>query len=267
MGEDNLGAFLRARRNAADAALYPFASHTRRRVPGLRREEVAELAGLSTDYYLRLEQGREKNPSGQVLTALSAALQMTRHQDERLHLLAGRSPQRTPSPRAVDPSLAHLLETSTDSAAFILDSLLNITQLNPLAEALFSGFADNGNFARNAFLDPAGRHFFADWNRAAESCVGALRTTMDFHPDRQERDALITELRTDSEFDRLWQLFAVEPKTREGKVLHHERAGTIAVTFYTFQVAEAPGQQLVVYEAEADGSSEQRMKSLLAVRS
>ena len=259
MPDDTLGTFLRARRNAAPPSAYPFASATRRRVPGLRREEVAELAGLSTDYYIRLEQGRERHPSQQVVRALSAALQLTDAQDGHLHRLAGLAPQRLAATAdGVEPALADLMDSLPDSAAFILDPLLNITRMNPLAKELFSGFADDGagtgNLARFVFLDPAGRKFFVDWERSAASCAGSLRATMHLHPSAQERDALLGELLADSEFARLWQQHDVEPKTRAVKQFRHERAGLLSVDFQTFNVAGAPGQQLVVYrDAQAPG--------------
>ncbi len=262
MPDDTLGAFLRARRNAAPASAYPFASATRRRVPGLRREEVAELAGLSTDYYIRLEQGRERHPSQQVVRALSAALQLSDAQDEHLHRLAGLAAQGPAAPAGgVEPALADLMDSLADAAAFILDPLLNITRMNPLAEDLFSGFADDGagtgNLARYTFLDPAGRRFFVDWERSAASCAGSLRATMHLHPSARERDALLAELLTDGGFARLWRQHDVEPKTRATKQFRHERAGLLSVDYQTFNVAGAPGQQLVVYrdaQAPGDGS-------------
>ncbi|PRC42478.1 XRE family transcriptional regulator, partial [Mycobacterium sp. ITM-2017-0098] len=264
VSDDSLGAFLRARRNAAAAEMYPFATPTARRVPGLRREEVAELAGLSTDYYVRLEQGREKHPSEQVVAALATALTLTKHQDDHLRLLAGLAPQAVPSSATVDPTLAHMLDAWGGAAAFILDPLLNFTALNPLAMALFSSFADHANLVRNVFLDPAGRHFFVDWQRAAESSVGSLRATMHQHHSPRERDALIAELRADEEFERLWQKFDISPKTRETKLLRHERVGEIVINFHAFQVMSAPGQQLVVYQPEPGSVSETRLLSLRA---
>ena len=259
MPDDTLGTFLRARRHAAPASAYPFPSVTRRRVPGLRREEVAELAGLSADYYIRLEQGRERHPSEQVVRALSAALQLTDAQDGHLRRLAGLAPQRPAAMTdGVEPALADLMDSLPDAAAFILDPLLNITRMNPLAEELFSGFADDGagtrNLARMVFLDPAGRRFFADWERSAASCAGSLRATMHLHPSAQERDALLAELLADGEFSRLWQQHDVEPKSRATKQFRHERSGLLSVDFQTFNVAGTPGQQLVVYrDAQGPG--------------
>lgn len=262
MADDNLGAFLRARRNAAAADTYPFATLTARRVPGLRREEVAELAGLSTDYYVRLEQGREKHPSEQVVEALAAALKLNRHQDDHLRLLAGLAPQAVPLKDSVDPTLRNMLDAWDGAAAFILDPLLNFTQLNPLATELFSSFGDHRNLVRNVFLDPAGKRFFVDWTRAAESSVGSLRATMRQHHNTQERDALIAELRADDEFERMWQKYDISPKTQETKLLRHERVGDIMINFHAFQVMSAPGQQLVVYQPEPGSISETRLLSL-----
>ncbi|MGK9272506.1 helix-turn-helix transcriptional regulator [Williamsia muralis] len=266
MADDNLGAYLRARRNAAAAESYPFATHTARRVPGLRREEVAELAGLSTDYYVRLEQGREKHPSEQVVAALSAALKLTKHQDDHLRLLAGLAPQAVPAATGVDPALAHMLDSWTDAAAFVLDPLLNFTQMNPLAAELFSGFSDQRNLVRNVFLDPEGKRFFVDWQRAAESSVGSLRATMHLHPSAGEREALIAELRADRDFERLWQKFDISPKTQERKLLRHAGVGDITIDFHAFGVMSAPGQQLVVYQPDPGSTSEARLLSLRTQR-
>ncbi|WP_104117684.1 helix-turn-helix transcriptional regulator [Arthrobacter sp. B1805] len=263
MADDSLGAFLRARRNAASAQDYPFASLTTRRVPGLRREEVAELAGLSTDYYIRLEQGREKRPSDQVVSALSEALKLTRHQDDHLRLLAGLAPQPPATAAPIDPALIHMLNTWINSAAFILDPLLNITQLNPLARELFSSFARHDNLARTVFFDPAAKLYWDDWPQSAEMAVAALRATMHQHPSAAERDALISELRTDREFERLWQKFDVRPKMDDTCLLHHERVGEITIRFQAFSVMSAPGHQLVVYTAEPGSVSETRLLSLL----
>jgi transcriptional regulator with XRE-family HTH domain len=262
MGDDSLGAFLRARRNAAAAETYPFTTLTARRVPGLRREEVAELAGLSTDYYVRLEQGREKHPSEQVVAALATALRLTKHQDDHLRLLAGLAPQAVTSSATVDPALEHMLDNWSGAAAFILDPLLNFTRLNSLAKELFSPFTDHGNLVRNVFLDPAGKRFFVDWARAAESSVGSLRATMHQHHSSRERDGLIAELRADDEFERLWQKYDISPKTQETKVLRHDRVGEIVINFHAFQVMSAPGQQLVVYQPEPGSESETRLLSL-----
>ncbi|RZT26159.1 helix-turn-helix protein [Mycobacterium sp. BK558] len=262
MADDTLGAFLRARRNAAAAESYPFATLKSRRVPGLRREEVAEMAGLSTDYYVRLEQGRETHPSDQVVESLAAALELTRHQHDHLRLLAGLAPLAPPSSEPVDPTLKHMLDAWDGAAAFILDPLLNFTVLNPLAAQLFSSFADHRNLVRNVFLDPVGKRFFVDWTRAAESSVGSLRATMRQHHSAHERDALIAELRADVEFEQMWQKYDISPKTQETKLLRHDRVGDILINFHAFQVMSAPGQQLVVYQPEPGSISETRLMAL-----
>lgn len=262
MADDDLGAFLRARRNAASPNSYALPTYTIRRVPGLRREEVAELSGLSTDYYMRLEQGREKNPSEQVVIALGQALRLTPHQDAHLRLLAGLAPRKVATMAPVDPALVQMMDSWDDTPAFILDPLLNMTRLNPLAGELFSSFIDTRNYVRNVFLDPAGPEFFTEWERAAEASVGSLRATMHLHPSASERDALIEELRGDGEFDRLWQRYDITPKTNEVKSFLHERVGLITVGFHALEVSSAPGQQLIVYRPEPGSASENRLLSL-----
>ncbi|WP_017198298.1 helix-turn-helix transcriptional regulator [Arthrobacter sp. M2012083] len=265
MTADNLASFLRARRNAAAADIYPWADLTPRRVPGLRREEVAELAGLSTDYYVRLEQGREKHPSEQVVAALSAALRLSKYEDDHLRLLAGFSVQPVQAESPVDPSLIHMLNSWVGSPAFILDPLLNFRALNPVARILFSAFDDLDNLTRSTFLDPAARRFFVDWARAAESCVASLRATMHLHHSSHERDELVQVLRQNKDFETLWQRFDIQPKTQETKLIFHESVGELELNFQAFHVMSSPGQQLVVYQAAPGSRSEDQLRTLVAM--
>ncbi len=177
MSGSELGEFLRARRaqrSPRDAGL-PYAG--KRRVAGLRREEVAVLAGVNVDYYTRLEQGRESHPSAQVLDALCRALDLDPDAREHLHRLAGTTPDGGPAPvpRTVSPELRQLMDGYTTTPAFVLDRNLDVLASNALADALFAPFDPADNLARMVFLDPVARQFYARWEWTAQATVANLR--------------------------------------------------------------------------------------------
>lgn len=268
MSASELGDFLRSRRAAASPDSLPFVSSASRRVPGLRRDEVAMLAGVSIDYYTRLEQGRETNPSPQVVAALARALALTPAQAQHLYALCGLLWE--PGADAagdVHPTLLRMMESWPDSAAFVLDPVHDIVATNALADALFSPFASTRNLVEMVFLDPAGRTFYADWDRAAESSVASLRASARFAADHARRDALIDGLLSGSEaFRKLWERYDVQPKTQDTKVLSHPAIGDISIDFHTFGVSTMPGAELVVYQAEPGSESEERLRGLLGAR-
>ncbi|SNY74521.1 helix-turn-helix transcriptional regulator [Paractinoplanes atraurantiacus] len=256
MHRNELGIFLRGRRAAIRPDRDAPATSGYRRVPGLRREEVALLAGLSVDYYTRLEQGRERHPSAQVVAALSRAFQLTG--DGRAHLfrLAGRLPAEPP-PVAdqVDPELAGLLQAWSATPAYIINPTMDIVAENDLAAALHAAFAEPGNLARMTFLDPVGREFYVDWDRAAHAAAAHLRLAAG-HDSRDPRlVALLDELAEGSTaFRQLWERHDVRGKTREAKQFRHPDIGLITLDYETFDVRSAPGLQLIVHHA-APGSS------------
>ncbi|MFE0027666.1 helix-turn-helix transcriptional regulator [Amycolatopsis sp. NPDC059021] len=253
MSSGALGEFLRAhraRRSPEEAGL-PYSG--RRKVPGLRREEVAVLAGVNADYYTRLEQGRETHPSPQVLDALCRALDLGPDAREHLHRLAGTVPGTGPEPvrRTVSPQLRGLMDGYRDTPAFVLDRTLDVLATNALADALFSPFRVADNLARMTFLDPAGRHFYAQWNRTAQATVANLRMAEGFAPGDPGLLRLVAELGDGSEeFRALWDSHQVRGKTLEPKQLVHPDVGPLTLTYQAFDVRDAPGQQLVVYHAE-----------------
>ncbi|MER6775876.1 MULTISPECIES: helix-turn-helix transcriptional regulator [unclassified Streptomyces] len=251
-----LGEFLRARREGLGPRDAGLPAHGRRRVPGLRREEVALLAGVSSDYYMRLEQGRETSPSPQVIDALAAALQLAGEEREHLRRLRRASharPRGIPAggPDEVGPQLRRLLDSWPDTPAFVLGPALDVLAHNALAAALHSGFRRFDNLARMVFLDPAGREFHRDWERAAHSCASELRAAYGHDPDSPRITEVVETLRAKSEdFARLWSRHEVKGKTRQEKVLVHPQAGALEIQFSAFTVNDAPHQQLVVYQAE-----------------
>ncbi|MGW6456498.1 helix-turn-helix transcriptional regulator [Streptomyces sp. NPDC055078] len=252
--EHALGGFLRARRaqlRPEDAGL---PASGRRRVPGLRREEVATLAGVSTDYYMRLEQGRERRPSQQVLEAVAKALHLDDDAVAHLHRVATpttRRIRRAPRVERVSPHLRRLLDTWSHTPAFVLGHALDILARNQLAAALHTGFTSCGNLLHMTFLDPAAHHFHRDWDRAAESCVAALRQAAGIDPDDPRLIEVVGELSMRSaEFRTRWARHDVRGKTREAKLFHHHEVGDLDLHYEALTVSSAPTQQIIVYQAE-----------------
>ncbi|GHD65669.1 MULTISPECIES: helix-turn-helix transcriptional regulator [Streptomyces] len=257
--ENALGVFLRARRARIGPEDTGLPTTGRRRVPGLRREEVATLAGVSPDYYTRLEQGRERHPSQQVLEAVARALRLDGEAVAHLHRVATPAPRRTrPAPRVerVAPNLRRLLDGWSDTPAFVLGHTLDVLARNQLAGALFAGFTHADNMLRMTFLDPAAHHFHRDWDRAAEACVATLRRAAGIDPDDRRLTELVGELSVKSAgFRTLWARHEVRGKTREAKLFHHPEVGDLELHYETFTVNGAPTQQLVVYQAEPGSPS------------
>ncbi|MEV5782858.1 helix-turn-helix transcriptional regulator [Streptomyces sp. NPDC052287] len=249
-----LGEFLRARREGLKPQDVGLPEHGRRRVPGLRREEVAMLAGVSPDYYMRLEQGRESSPSAQVVDAVADALRLD---DEAIGHL--RRLTRAPAERRthaaghdqVDPQLLQLLDSWPDTPAFVVGPALDILAHNALAAALHSGFERFDNLARMVFVDPAGRDFHQDWEKAAQSCVAEIRAAYGYDPRSPRIIEVVETLSAKSpEFAELWARHHVKGKTRQTKNLRHAQVGDLQIQFSAFTVNGAPHQQLVVYQAE-----------------
>ncbi|MFD9001554.1 helix-turn-helix transcriptional regulator [Streptomyces sp. NPDC059582] len=249
-----LGEFLRARREALKPQDVGLPEHGRRRVPGLRREEVAMLAGVSSDYYMRLEQGRESSPSSQVVDAVADALHLDQEAVDHLRRLT-RAPQEHRALPAghdrVNPQLLQLLDSWADTPAFVLGPALDLLAHNAVAAALHSGFQRFDNLARMVFVDPTGRDFYQDWERAAQSCDAELRAAYGYDPQSPRITAVVATLSAQSpEFAELWARHDVKGKTRQTKNLKHAQVGDLQIQFSAFTVNDAPHQQLVVYQAE-----------------
>lgn len=267
MSEENrLGDYLRARRELVTPADMGLPVHGIRRVPGLRREEVALLAGISSDYYLRLEQGRDRNPSAQVLDALARVLLLDDTAAAYLHQLAAPRPRarRRPSRRpAVPPATAQLLQ-SVGLPAFVTDRTLDVIAVNPLASALVPSVRVGENRLRSFFLDPAERDLHADWSHTAAQCVAVFRRRLGSDVDDPRVVRLVGELSLASaEFRKLWARHDVRPVVDKPIRMNHPQVGELSLTLSKLDVDGPDGLMLAAYHA-APGSEDAERLALLA---
>ena len=243
-----------------------------RRTPGLRREELAALAGLSIDYYIRLEQGKETNPSGQVLGGLARALRLD--DEERAHLYAlanhaaGRAgPAGCRASRAVRPGIRQLLATVRPYPAYLLTRTSDLLAANPEALALFHGITDwpepERNTIRFTFCHPAAREIFADWEQATASTAAHLRALAAACPGDPDVAALIDSLLADSpEFARLWERHEVRHRRGSAKPFNHPLVGSFTLTFEVLHLDD--GQRVTIHQAEP-GTRDHDALTLLAM--
>ncbi len=228
-----------------------------RRVRGLRREELALLAGLSTDYYRRLEQGREQRPSLQVLRALARALRLDGHATAYLVSLVHPVPLATPvsTVSTVSKGVQTLLDDGMRVPAYVVDIGMNILAINAPARAMYSGFGDTDNLARMVFLDPAADDFYTHWHQVAAQVVGNLRSGLTGFPNDDRIAQVVEEISAlSSVFDDLWATHHVRPRTSEDKVFRHPQAGELHLHFEALEVAGAPDQRLFIYCPVESGS-------------
>jgi transcriptional regulator with XRE-family HTH domain len=262
-----LGEFLRARRALVQPEDVGLPDVGRRRVAGLRRSEVAMLAGVSVDYYVRLEQGRDSHPSEQVLEALARVLRLDDDAVAHLHELARPAPRRRRArsrPERVRPGVLRLLESWSHNPAWILGRRMDVLAYNELALMLHPSLKSERNVVRMVFLDPEAREIYADWDAVARETVATLRAAAGADLDDPGLTELVGELSLKSgEFRRLWARHDVKEKASGSKRLRHPMVGDLELHYETFAVADAPGQLLVAYHAEA-GSSTERALALLA---
>jgi transcriptional regulator with XRE-family HTH domain len=262
----------RARISPEQAGL-PVYGGDRRRVSGLRREEVALLAGISSEYYTRLERGNATGVSESVIDGIAHALQLD--EAERTHLLAlirtastTRPPRRRPVPKRVRPSVQRVLDSMVGTPAFVLNGRLDILTANDLGFALYApicaGPGQPPNNARFIFLDPDATEFFRDWDKVANDTVALLRTEAGRDPHDRELSSLVGELSTGSdEFRVRWAAHNVRIHTTGVKLIHHPVVGDLDLQFESFPLASDPSQSLLTYTAEP-GSPSQDALSVLA---
>lgn len=273
MDKQELGAFLRSRRERLLPEDVGLVSGSRRRTPGLRREEVAVLAHISTEYYVRLEQGRAPRPSAEVLAGIAGALRLTDAESDHLHVLAGTAPLRTGRIRRdVRPSILTLLERLPETAAFVTSASFEVLAWNDLAAALMEDFAqrapEDRNLARRAFLaSPNTETALYGVSDAAEfrlHVVMQLRDTCARYPADAAVTDLVDELHAGSpEFARLWDRHDVQAAPTLTKTFRHPVVGEITVDCDSLALTERD-QHLVLYSAQP-GSRDAEALAFLSV--
>ncbi|NYI07000.1 helix-turn-helix transcriptional regulator [Allostreptomyces psammosilenae] len=264
-----LGEFLRSRRarlQPADVGLPEVGGQ--RRVPGLRREELAMLAGVSVDHYTRLEQGRGVQFSEAVLDAVARALRLSEVERQHLHNLARPSAGAPEPQHEIRPGLRRLLDSLHDVPAFVVGRRTDVLAWNPLAAALIADFGAlppaERNKARLVFLDEGMRERYRDWEHKADDVVAYLRLDAGRHPGDPRLAALVEELCERSpEFRERWAVHQVRDKTHGTYALHHPLVGDVQVGYETLRLPEEPDQALVTYTVE-EGSPSQTALRLLA---
>jgi transcriptional regulator with XRE-family HTH domain len=242
----------------------------RRRVPGLRREELAQLAGVSAAYYTRLEQGNARNVSAAVLDAIADALRLDAAEREHLEHLAKPAPRRGRAanrPQRVRPQVQHLLDAMEGIPAYVLGRRADVIAWNRMACALLGDFAarpqEQRNMAWLVFMDPASRELYDDWEGKAHDVVACLQMDAGRHPDDPKLAALIGELSVKSpEFRRWWAAHDVRGRGPCAKEMHHPVVGRISLSNETMVLPADPDQQLVTYAAEPGSPSEQALRLL-----
>jgi transcriptional regulator with XRE-family HTH domain len=273
MDKRELGAFLRSRRERLRPADAGLPSGARRRTPGLRREEVAVLAHISTEYYVRLEQGRAPRPSGEVLAGIASALRLTEPESAHLHVLAGTARARSGLHRRdVRPSIITLIERLPQTAAIVVSAAFEVLAWNDLAAALLDDFAalapDDRNLARMAFLGPARRdaalYTVSDAAQFRHHVAVELRSALARYPSDPVVTGLVRELRDGSrEFSVLWERNDVQPGPTLRKTFRHRAVGEITVDCDSLTIPDCD-QHLVLYTAP-QGSRDADAMALLSM--
>ncbi len=268
--------YLMSRRAKLSPKLAGIPAGPNRRVSGLRRSEVAMLAGVSVEYYSKLERGAIAGASASVLDAISNALQLD--DAERAHLLdlaraadgiptSGRPRRRTTVNPATRPSLQWALNAITDGIAFVRNAHQDLLATNELGRAFYSPVIGDGgrtpNLARFQFLDPASHDFYPDWELFAEMCVGVMRAEAGRDPHDKNLQDLVGELSTRSEvFRRLWGAHDVRTHGTGTKRFNHPVVGEVTFAYEELAITAEPGHLLLVYTAEPGSPSAERLRLL-----
>ena len=259
--QSELGRFLRARRAGVNPAELGLPSGTGiRRTPGLRREELAALAGVSIDYYIRLERGKETRPGPAVVDALAGALRLSEEERGYLRELAAQAARHAPEPRrmpsrAVRPTVKMLLESLRPCPAYVIDRTNDVLASNPGGIRLMPGMADwparQRNTIRYTFLHPSARGLWPDWEQKAKNCVAHLRAVAGTDPDAPDLAALVGELIVKSpDFNRLWERYEVRTIGEGQKTFLHPQVGTVTLQHEVMQLNGTDRQRVVAYMAE-----------------
>jgi transcriptional regulator with XRE-family HTH domain len=259
-----LGEYLRARRELVDPADAGLRVMGVRRTPGLRREEVATLAGISADYYLRLEQGRDRNPSPQVLEALARVFGLDATATQYLRSLSTARPAapRRPRRETVPTGIRQLLD-ALDLPAFVENSMFDVLAANRLATAMWPNVRPGENRLRSVFLDEDERDMIPDWEQAAGAMVASFRASIGTDVDDPRIAQLVGELSLASEpFRRLWARHDVKALAGAPARLRHPQVGMLELRREKLPIGDTGGQLLVIYHAEP-GSDSARSIALL----
>ncbi|MEV6866685.1 helix-turn-helix transcriptional regulator [Streptosporangium subroseum] len=261
-----LGDYLRVRRERLRPDDVGLPTGARRRVPGLRREEIALLAGISMEYYLRLEQGRDQHPSDQVLDSIARALRLDADAETYLRELArpARATRRRPSrPEQVSASVQSLIDNWTTTPALVHGRSMTTLAANSMAVALSPFFAPGVNALRAAFLEPEMRELYRDWDEMTAKTVAYLRSIIGGAVDDPRPAELIGELSLRSErFRMLWARQDVHQKTSGSVRMLHPQIGSLDLHYEKLALPGAPGQMLVTYHAEHGSPSHERLQLL-----
>lgn len=263
---EGMGRFLRSRREQLSPAAAGLPGTGRRRVPGLRRDELAALAGVSASYYMRLEQGRELNPSRRVLEAVARVLQLDDEDRLRLFRMAQPSTRRTKPPVRVERAgagMQQLIDSLTRSPAFVIGHAQDILAANDLAAALYADFGQRDNVLRMLFLDPAATSFYRSPERARLRAVADLQRTAAQTPDDPRILELVGELAVRSgDFRSLWARAYTKVPPYDVKRMRHSAVGELELRHEALTIRSAPGQQLIVLQAEPGSPSAEALALL-----
>ena len=260
----DLGGFLRAQRARVSPQDAGLPAAPGRRVAGLRREEVAVLSGVSADYYTRLEQGRERSPSAPVLDSICEALRMTVDARDHAFRLAKLTPRVDRDDEMISPELLQTMDAFQHTAAYVTNAAFRVLIANPIAAALIAPLQRrNSSMLAAIFVDPVARDYYVNWDEVARAAVSALRLAQSFVPPVPEVDELVNRLYQRSEaFRSMWDDHRVAGLSATRKTLRHPDVGLLELSFQTFDVNNAPGQQLTVATA-ATGSASAEALALL----
>ncbi|WP_306368264.1 helix-turn-helix transcriptional regulator [Nocardiopsis sp. CC223A] len=265
---DDLAGFLRTRRSRVDPAGLGIATDSRRRVAGLRREEVAHLSGVSVDYYVRLEQGRATQPSEQVLDALARVLGLDGTERGHLYRLA-RQPRRrakAPSGRRVRPELLRVLDLVVGAPALVMNHRMDVLAGNRLTELLYGRPLRGLNTARHIFLEEDERGLYAEWETCTLDAVGHLRLAAGRYPDDPRLSSLVGELAVGSErFRRLWARADVRARTHGVKAYRHPLVGLLELHQENFSLPDESGMELLVLSAAPGSPTEDGLRLLASL--
>ncbi len=261
---DDLAGFLRTRRSRVDPAAVGIPTDRRRRVQGLRREEVAHLSGVSVDYYVRLEQGRATQPSEQVLDALARVLGLDETERGHLFRLARQRHRRTKTPGGrLRRELLRVLDLVQDAPALIMNHRLDVLAGNRLAQLLYGRPMRGLNTARHLFLEEDERGFYADWEKCTLDVVGHLRLAAGKYPEDPGLASLIGELAMGSErFRRLWARAEVRARAHGRKAYRHPLVGLLELHQENFALPDESGMELLVLSAAPGSAAEDGLRLL-----